>query len=475
MIALRCVVLAGLATSLAPFSSGAEAVAGRILVRNGTLFTLRSDETEPRTGYLLAGDDGRILRVGYGDPPPDIRAAQVVDAAGKFVMPGFVSAHCHIYQAVMRGLATDQALGGWLGVIRPYIYGTPPGDRYFETLSGCFDLLRHGVTTAFNFNDGIGHPELDTEAFRAELASGMRFVHGYCLPVRGTRETRLSDFEAFYAHVRAAPKGPTFLGVALGGYSCVADDKDYAMTEGGIMSRYGLYNQAHYLEPADPKQVSAQRARFDWFSDSGELGPRLSFGHLVHADDAILGRIAAAGAGMVWNPLSNGRLASGIVDIPKIMRLGIRIGMGVDGQASADVADPFENMRTGLYLVRAQSEDPSLLQPRDVLRFHTLGSADVIGVADRVGSLEAGKFADFLIIDPHSMDTGPVFDPYGTLVLACGTPNIEAVYVAGRIIVDHGNCVSPEFARVSAEAIRRIEKLRATMVAPNSAAPAPRK
>jgi cytosine/adenosine deaminase-related metal-dependent hydrolase len=137
--------------------------------------------------------------------------------------------------------------------------------------------------------------------------------------------------------------------------------------------------------------------------------------------------------------------------------------MGVDGQASADIADPFENMRSGLYVIRAKYEDPAALLPRDVLRFHTLGSADVIGVADRVGSLEKGKFADFLIVDPHSMETGPVFDAYGTLVLACGTPNIESVYVGARKMVDHGICVNPDYARVSAEVAHRMERLRAAI------------
>ena len=421
--------MAALAASAA---ARAEVEVGRILVRNGTLFTLQPGETNPRKGYLLAGEDGKILRVGYGDPPPGIRASQVLDASGMFVMPGFVSAHNHLYQSAMRGLASDQPLGGWLDAIRPYRTQGPPEDHYYQTLAGCFDLLRHGITTAFNFNDADGQTGIDVQGFSAELASGLRFVHGYCLPVGGTRQSRSADFDGFYAYTRRFSRRSAFLALALGGYSCIAPDKDYAMLEGEIMARYGLYNEAHYLEPAAPAQVAAQRARFGWFADSGELGPRLSFGHLVHADDAILSRIAASGAGMVWNPLSNGRLASGTPDIPKFMRLGIRIGMGVDGQASADVADPFENMRAGLYVIRARSEDPAALLPRDVLRFHTLGSADVIGVADRVGSLEKGKFADFLIVDPHLMETGPVFDPYGSLVLACGTPNIESVYVGAR-------------------------------------------
>ena len=384
---MRLPALLALAALLLP-SARAEVEVGRILVRNGTLFSLQAGDTDPRRGYLLAGEDGKILRVGYGDPPPGIRASQVVDATGLFVMPGFVSAHSHLYQfgdARARGRPAPRGLAGCEHAL---LEAGQPEDHYYQTLAGCFDLLRHGITTAFNFNDANGQKGIDVQGLSAELASGIRFVHGYCLPVRGTRRSRQDDFDEFYAYSRRYARRSAFLALALGGYSCVAPDKDYAMLEGEIMAKYGLYNEAHYLEAAAPAEVEAQRSRFGWFADSGELGPRLSFGHLVHADDAILTRIASSGAAMVWNPLSNGRLASGTPDIPAMMRLGIRIGMGVDGQASADVADAFENMRAGLYVIRAKNENPAALLPRDVLRFHTLGSADVIGVADRVGSLE---------------------------------------------------------------------------------------
>lgn len=465
--AVRWLILAlcGALFSPGPLKGGVEV--GRILVKNGTLFTLQADETSPQRGFLLAGEDGKILRVGYGDPPPGIRAEQVLDATGKMIVPGFVSAHSHLYQAVLRGLAVDKPLGDWVDAVKRYSTKAPPADRYYATLYSCYDLLRHGITTAFNFNDSNGEAEIDAEALNAELASGMRFIHGYCLPMRGTRESRLRDFESFYSYSRTfAGKRTTFLAIALGGYACFNDDRDYIMLEGEIMAKHGLFNQAHYLEPADPAQVQAQRSKFGLFAESGELGPRLSFGHLVHADDAILSRIAAAGAGMVWNPLSNGRLGSGTPDIPRIRGLGIRIGMGVDGQASADIADPFENMRSGLYSMRARYEDAAVLSPRDVLGFHTLGGADVIGVSERVGSLEKGKYADFLVIDPHRMETGPVFDPYGTLVLACGTPNIERVYVGARLVVENGVSTNPDFARVCAEVNARMARLRAAQSEP---------
>jgi cytosine/adenosine deaminase-related metal-dependent hydrolase len=91
----------------------------------------------------------------------------------------------------------------------------------------------------------------------------------------------------------------------------------------------------------------------------------------------------------------------------------VKVGIGVDGEASADIADPFENIRMGLYFIRASYGYASIMQPIDVLRMATMGSAEVMGIADKVGSLEVGKYADFIVISPPS----PVFDPAATIVL----------------------------------------------------------
>jgi cytosine/adenosine deaminase-related metal-dependent hydrolase len=442
-----------------------------VLVKNGTVFSLKPGLDRPFEGYLLVGPDGRILQVGPGDPPAGVTAASVVDAAGKFVVPGFISAHTHVYQGVARGLGVDRTLFGWFDAIEPYCESSPE-DRYYATLYGAYDLLRHGITASFDFHDCGGQAGFDQAGLRAELDSGMRFVHAYCMAQKGTRASWRADFDAFYAYSRAFADRPTFLAVALGGYAAFNADRNYAIVEGEIMREHHFYNEAHFLEPPEPANVASQRAKFAWFQDAGEMNPHLSFGHFIHADDAILRKTAEAGVAMVWNPLSNGRLASGVADIPKYRKLGIRIGMGVDGQASADIADPFENMRMGLYVIRAKYESATILQPEDVLRFHTLGSADVIGVADRIGSLEPGKFGDFLIVDPASMGTGPVYSACGTLVLACAAPNIDQVYVGGRVVVDHGRPTAATFAASRDEAMRRFNALRDQVAAAKSGAAA---
>src|SRR6202012_1823856 len=169
------------------------------------------------------------------------------------------------------------------------------------------------------------------------------------------------------------------------------------------------------------------------FMDSGLLSKQLIFGHFIHTNSFILAESAKAGAAMSWNPLSNGRLASGVAGIPAYLKAGIRGGMGVDGEASADLADPFENMRAGLYAIRDKYESAAIMSPYDVLRLHTMGSADVLGIADKVGSLEPGKQPDFLVIDPTHF--AHVFDPYAPLVFVTSQPDLERVYVSGDLMV----------------------------------------
>jgi cytosine/adenosine deaminase-related metal-dependent hydrolase len=197
----------------------------------------------------------------------------------------------------------------------------------------------------------------------------------------------------------------------------------------------------------------------------GAVFPGMTFAHFIHTDERILATAGRAGAAMIWNPLSNGRLASGLPDIPAYQEHGIRIGMGLDAQATADIADPFENMRMGMYALRMQHHSARAMTPSDVLYLHTLSTADVLGVADRVGSLEPGKLADFLIVDPRRPSTGPLFDATATLVLACSAANIESVWVAGERRVERGRITTPDYQAVIADVERRVAAIKRRLAA----------
>ena len=432
-----------------------------LLVKNARLITMAPDRKEPFAGYLVVDASGRLTAVGKGAPPPGVAAAQIWDAHGDWIIPGLLSAHSHLWQAAFRGIAPDQTLPGWIDSLygRHAAYAGAE-DFYWFTLYGALDHLQHGITGAYDFAyGGASSPacrasRCDKESFRGETDSGIRFVHGFDADRIGPHMTpvmaraRLKEFLDWTA---AQPPSSRFLSVMLNGWTAFNDTEEQAVSEKQEMDEFHIGNQTHYLEP--PDTAAAEQAKFSWMTGSGLLGPTLYFGHFIHTTDAILDATAAAHSGMCWNPLSNGRLASGVADIPRYLKKGIRVGMGVDGEASADIADPFENMRTGLYAIRDLYQNAAVMDPYQVLYLHTMGSADVMGVKDKLGSLEPGKFADFVAIDPTRY--GTVFNPYASLVFVTEERDIDRVYVGGRLMVAQGKVIHQDMPRIQREVDRR--------------------
>ena len=444
--------------------SGVAQAPAKLVVSNAYIFSMAPNQRAPFRGYLVVGEDGRLTAVAAGDPPTSLKAAAMWNAEGRWVVPGFISAHSHLWQSAYRGLASDQTLLGWIAAL----YGkavtqATAEDLYWFTLAGGLDHLRHGITATYSFNYG-GHNRGQSEAFneqtfRGEADSGVRFVHGWEPGKAGSAyTTEIADRElgTFLAWTKEQKPETKLLSVMINGGTAFDDTYQQAVLEAALMKHYGVSNQSHYLE--QPETQVVDREEFKWFTDSGLLTDKLIFGHFIHTDAAILAATGQAHAAMSWNPLSNGRLASGVADIPQYLKAGIRVGMGVDGEASADLADPFENMRTGLYAIRDKYENAGVMSPYDVLRLHTMGSADVLGVADRLGSLEPGKFADFLVIDPTRFRT--IFDPYASLVFVAAERDLERVYVGGDLLVQNGAMLKQDMVKERAEVSKRVAALR---------------
>jgi cytosine/adenosine deaminase-related metal-dependent hydrolase len=433
----------------------------KLLVKNAFLVTMAPQQMQPFTGYLVVDAVGKLTEVGAGEPPKDLAANKTWDAHGEWIIPGFLSAHSHLWQSAFRGIAADKTLPGWIdGLYDHRARFAKAEDFYWFTLHGALDHLEHGITAAYDFSYGgtkwgmCKGNDCDEASFKGEIDSGIRFVHGYqpdTITANDTPPMARERLKSFIDWIGSQPKNTRFLSVMLNGATSFNDTYQQSVSEKAQMDEFHLGNQSHYLEP--PDTVGIEQSKFRWFMESGLLGPTLYFGHFIHTNDFILDQVAAAHGGMSWNPLSNGRLASGVADIPKYLKKGIRVGMGVDGEASADLADPFENMRTGLYAIRDKYEDATIMSPYEVLYLHTMGSADVMGVKDKLGSLETGKFADFVVIDPTRL--GTIFDPYANLVLVTAERDIDRVYVGGELMVDRGKVLMQDMVKIQAEVNRR--------------------
>jgi len=433
------------------------------LYTGGVVFTLADGETTPATsGHLLVSAEGIILSAGPGAEPapstPGLADAVRVDLAGKFILPGFISGHSHLWQSAFRGIAPDGELWPWLNALH-FTYGKhfAAGDFAAYTRHGSCDQLIHGVTTTFNHSQFLGKNfDFYIEQFDAQLALPQRFVFAWVNLATDDDATWDARIAPRLALVAPAPDKP-LLALALNAVAA-GRDAEFFKREMAFAARHDLRTQLHYLEPSET--VVKDRANWPIIRDSGRLDAGMSFAHFIHPDPAILKDAATAGAAMIWNPLSNGRLGSGLPDIEGYLAAGLKVGMGEDGQASADISDPFENMRLGLYALRMRRQNAKGLQPMDMLRLHTLSTARVLGVERWVGSLEPGKFADFLVVDPSSPGTGPVWDPAATVLFACSAQNLRQVFIGGREVVRDRKIPGVDLAAVEAEVITRVAALR---------------
>jgi 5-methylthioadenosine/S-adenosylhomocysteine deaminase len=452
------------------------------LVRDGLLITEKTKDEIPYVGYLTYGDDGRIIAVGAGDPPASLVVDKVIEAKGKIIAPGFVSAHSHLYSGPLRGIGAAENTWAWGRAWGAYNQLSTAEDIYWFTLDGAVDFLRNGITTAFDFTytpslgglsigpgENLAEPKLKPGPFaenqlRAKIDAGLRFVNGVSLIRVGPRAEIIARFGRTYRYAYDHyGTNPLFLKMALSGGLQMAPTKDLAYVEVEVMKKFGVINHCHFLE--SPERVPEQQAKFYWYQEAGALGPNFIFAHFIETNDDIVRIAGAAGCSMSWQPTSNARLASGIADIVRYKAAGVRVSVGLDNQSCTDLCDPFQNLRIGLALIRTKYKDAKALSVEEMLFLHTLGTAEVLGISDKVGSLEPGKYADFLVVDPRDPETGPLLNPIAHYVYACGLRNLQKVYVGGRLVADGTRVLTQNEAVLRREIDSRVARLHAELQA----------
>jgi cytosine/adenosine deaminase-related metal-dependent hydrolase len=457
------------------------ALADTLLVKNGLFITMKPGQETPFVGYMTVGPDGRITAVAPGAAPAGLAADRVVDAAGKFVAPGFISTHSHLADSPLRGVGNTEVLAGWGRARQQFLQYTTAEDLYWFVLHGCLDYIRSGVTTAYDFtNNGTITVRVDPgqaapepiikigpfieEQIRAKADAGLRFIDSIGLPSTGTddeivaRVGQVIDFAN-----KNYGTNPLFLKIAISGQIGNFPTKDRAFLEARVMKTYDLINHSHFLESS--VTVAMQQPKFSWYEEAGALGPNLLFAHFIHTTPDMVARAGKAGSGMSWQPWPNGRLGDGIADIPLYRKLGLKISMGLDNQNSGDTCDPYTNMRCGLAVIRGVYKDAKAMPVYDILYLHTLAGAEVLQIADKVGSLEPGKFADFLLVDPCDPDTGPLHDAVATYVLSCGQRNLKQVYIGGKLAADGTKNLTFDSARASKEVYARVARIQGLIAA----------
>ncbi|MFG2296065.1 amidohydrolase family protein [Streptomyces sp. NPDC048603] len=407
-------------------------------VGEGPLGTLSGADLLMRQGTIAAV--GRRLPAPYG--------TRVLDMAGRIVMPGFVDIHNHLWQSSMRGGCSAQDLYGWLGACnRPTLARIGAEDMYDFVRLSALDVLGAGVTTVVDWVHPI--PFDTSERYVRALAdTGLRFVYAMAQDVRSAD---------LVPRVKRELLDPLPLASAQVAVHAQQSALDPLYRFHGIARDLGVMLNSHVLEHPDDRgddPIGALRR-------VGALGPHLLMNHAIHLTDDEIAEVAERDVRVAHCPLSNMRLASGIMRLPALHARGVQAGLGQDGGAN-DTSDMFGLMKAAVGLQRALHRDASVHPAVPaVLRMATLGGAECIGIADRVGSLTPGKRADVIVIDPAALNFAPRTDWTGQLVLNGHPSNVSHVFVDGRPRKAQGALVDVDVPSVVRRAERAAAHLRA--------------
>ena len=405
-------------------------------------------------GSAVAIDDGIIIDIG---PAAEItlsyQAAQTLEGKDRIVMPGLVNGHSHAAMTLLRGVADDLALMDWLS---NYIF---PAEVQFVdaefvrigTELACWEMIRGGTTT---FVDMYYFPDTIAEVVES---CGMRaLISATVIDQRSPDAENAADsIQKGIGFVERWKNRNSRITPIFGPHAIYTLNAEQLKAVRAAAIEHGVGISIHMSE--SPFEVQYSKDTFgmtsvELFESIGFFdGPTIA-AHMVWPTRDEIQILAARKVGVIHNPTSNMKLASGISPVTEMLQAGVHIGLGTDGAASNNDLDMWEEMRLAAFLQKIDRMDPVVMSAPTVLRMATSGGAIAIGLGDTIGSIEVGKHADVIQIAFDDVHHVPTYDVISHLVYVNDEQDVVAVVVDGKILMKDGEILSIDTERVRAEA-----------------------
>jgi len=383
--------------------------------------------------HSVAVDKGRIIEILPTSVANDRYLAKTHQQLGdKVLMPGLINCHTHAAMSLFKGYADDLPLMDWL---QNHIW--PAESKWVDeefvhdgTELAIAEMLRSGTTC---FMDMYFFPDVTA---RLVNLSGMRAAIGMIVldfPTVWAQNTaeylekglKIRDEYREHSRIKTvfAPHAPyTVSEEALNQVRTYADEMDVPITM-----------HIHETQAEVDQAVTETHQRpLSKLNELGFISPNLVAVHMTALDDEEILLLADNGSHVAHCPESNMKLASGFCPVDKLSKAGVNVCLGTDGSASNNDLDMFGEMRSAALLSKVYSGDASSANATDILRMATINGARALGMADDIGSLEAGKAADFIAVDFSALESHPVYNPVSHLIFNTSRDQVTDVWVKGR-------------------------------------------
>jgi 5-methylthioadenosine/S-adenosylhomocysteine deaminase len=440
-----------------------------LIITGGTVVTMDAARRIYDPGAVAVRVD-EIVAVG---PAAEIdshyEAAKTIDATGEIVMPGLVNGHAHAAMSLFRGLADDLTLNDWL---QKYIFpaeakNVTPDFVEWGTRLGVLEMLRGGITTyadMYYFEDDVA---------RVTKEAGMRGVLGetfidFPAPDNKTVPQMIAYTDAYIKHWQGDP----LITPAVAPHSIYTCSTKTLQEAAALARKYHVPILIHLAEA--PPESAESRAKYGlsptaYLESIGFLGPDVTAAHCVWVDAGDMRLLASRDVGCVHNPSSNMKLASGVSPVVDLIAAGVPVGLGTDGAASNNDLDMFEEMDIAAKLQKVARMDPRALPAEQTVAMATINGARALHMDKEIGSLEAGKKADVILIRTDAPHATPMYNVYSQLVYAMKASDVDTTIVGGKIVMEHRRMLTLNEAQILTKAREYAKKIEASLTAPSAA------
>ena len=437
-------------------SAAADADAGKQidLIVAGDYIVTMDDAATVHTGSAVAIDDGVIIAIG---PAAEInatyQAAQTLEGQDRIVMPGLVNGHSHAAMTLLRGVADDLALMDWLN---NYIF---PAEVEFVdaefvrvgTELACWEMIRGGTTT---FVDMYYYPDVIADVVDS---CGMRaLVSATVIDQRSPdAEGAVDSIQKGSEFVKRWKDKNSRITPIFGPHANYTLNAEQLRATREAAVEFGVPISIHMSESPFEVQYSIDTfgmTSIELFESIGFFdGPTIA-AHVVWPTEAEIPILAERKVGVIHNPTSNMKIASGISPVTDMLRAGVRVGLGTDGAASNNDLDMWEEMRLAALLQKVEQMNPEVMSAGTVLDMATSGGATAIGLGDDIGSLEIGKRADLIQVAFDDVHHVPTYDVISHLVYVNDEQDVASVIVDGKVLMLEREILTIDTERVAEEA-----------------------
>ena len=433
-----------------------------LVITGGTVITQNPDREIIDDGTVIIKGDSIEVVARSRDIAGDYEARRTVDASGKYVFPGLVNTHTHLFQTFMKGLGEGLTLYDWLrAVTAPSAAAMDERDAYLSAMVGLIEALHSGTTTTLEYLYGQPTTKLYPPVGRAFKDTGIRgllgwgFIesgeqHGIATSMFRPTDDVLEDVDRLRVDLCS-----DLVGCAL------APGISFGMTRRGLetIRQYATDNQIlitlHTNETHDDNRACLAdygKENVPFLEEIGFWGPDVLAVHCVQMTPEDIEIFARYDVKVSHNPISNMYLGSGAAQILAMRDAGLTVSLAVDGAASNNSQDMLEVMKCTGLMHKLVMGDPAVINAADVMDMATIGGARALGMEDSIGSLEPGKKADLFIFDPLRPKSVPVLDPISSLVFSGGEDSVIMTVVNGEVVLEDNKITTVDEEAIFVEA-----------------------